>query len=318
MENLDWEIQEEILNVSDFFRSVIFNIHKTDKEKVTELHNIYKDALLKHEKHSPIFRYNIKLEMIKFLFNETKYYSNMNDFSLFKHFSIHPGFSSQQLTNIDFHFEIQKYYKENYYNPEIEVGNYNELSKVYLWFSYDSTLFTEVIIRGSDSPLKTRKKVINSLQHKIINLESQITNNQDFLNYFSIVKDRYLNEIKSIKHNISTLKNIQFDKTQDSGSSELDFERNIFKSQESQMWFFDTLRELNVHDGKRPFGAVISAIFRNDLCKEHIFTYNISQKDYINYLNIFFRKNANSTKLSDNEKHIDKIEELIKLFLSSE
>ncbi|WP_073552117.1 MULTISPECIES: hypothetical protein [Elizabethkingia] len=100
--------------------------------------------------------------------------------------------------------------------------------------------------------------------------------------------------------------------------SDSNFEKNIFKSPEAQEWFFDTLEELSVDDGERPFGAVISAIFRNNLCKEHIFTYNISQKNYINYLNISFDKNSNSTGLSDHKKHIDKIQALIKLFLSSE
>ncbi len=114
------------------------SLHSEKRHLQNKLHEVFNHRNASSEKHTPIFRYNIKLELIKFLFNETKYYSNMNDSLLFKRFSIHPGFSSQQLTNIDFHFEIQKYYKENYYNPEIEVGNYNELSKVHLWFSYDS------------------------------------------------------------------------------------------------------------------------------------------------------------------------------------
>ncbi|MCT3727874.1 hypothetical protein HZP84_12245 [Elizabethkingia anophelis] len=236
--------------------------------------------------------------------------------------------------------DVEGYYSTLNYSVFEKSFDYND------WYYDFEYLITEQMLPELLSSIKSKIESFNADNQSIIFFESLLQNifgSNFFLtecsqsqNYNEIQKrtcEAFLNlneklfeELNSKYRHVfpkllTTYASVEKDDLQEQNinrHTKSDFEKSIFNSPEAQEWFFDTLKELNVHDGSRPFGAVISAIFRNDLCKEHIFTYNISQKDYIGYLNTIFGKNANSTKLSDHEKHIDKIEELIKLFLSSE
>lgn len=106
-----------------------------------------------------------------------------------------------------------------------------------------------------------------------------------------------------------------------SNQSSIIYNSNIFIGYEEQIWFHDTLKELGVIDdnskAKTKFQAVCSSIFSNDLCKEHVFKYNLLLKDFIGFLNDeYSAKIKSNNKLSTGIKHEIKVDQLIKSYLN--
>ena len=93
--------------------------------------------------------------------------------------------------------------------------------------------------------------------------------------------------------------------------------KNIFRNKEAEAWFYSMLEEFNVNNGERGFGAVISGIFRNSNCKNHILKSHLKQKEYIQYLNERFNKTMNLTNISNSNNYSNDIEKFIQLHISS-
>lgn len=91
---------------------------------------------------------------------------------------------------------------------------------------------------------------------------------------------------------------------------------DIFSSEETKKWFMDTLEMMNISPEKNGFNAKLNAIYRNVDCKENIFKYELSLKDYISFINsIFPHSIKNSTKMSDSTRHDPRVSQLIKIYL---
>ncbi len=99
-----------------------------------------------------------------------------------------------------------------------------------------------------------------------------------------------------------------------------EYNSQIFRSNEAQTWFFDTLEELNALDHnsnpKRGFQAKVSAIFDNKDCKNVVFRYELLLKEYAMFLNNEYDDYIKNTKqLSDGTKYSEKVSELVQLRL---
>lgn len=315
LDNLHWQVEEKTLKISESFRDVIFNIHLSDSEKIKELFSIY-ESIIKNDKNADLlFGYNLKIELLKFLFEETKFYSENNDSKLFQLFKSNMLFTREQHLEFKFMSDLNKSYSENIFIPQLQLQNYEVLSKLHLWFSYNCTFEIEDIILSSEFPDTTKSEIIKFLKHKVINLNDKISQEKKFLNWHLVVKNRYLREIKEIEHILIELEDLSLNNNP--LPKVLDFERNIFRSRKAQNWFFSTLEEIGAVPSKRGFGTVVSAIFRNKDCKENIFPDTITQKDYIHYLNSEFNLNMNSTNLSIPDKYEPKIKIIMDNYLSN-
>ena len=93
--------------------------------------------------------------------------------------------------------------------------------------------------------------------------------------------------------------------------------KNIFRNKEAEAWFYSMLEEFNVNNGERGFGAVISGIFRNSNCKNHILKSHLKQKEYIQYLNERFNKTMPLTNFSNPDNYSNDIEKFIQLHINS-
>lgn len=98
-------------------------------------------------------------------------------------------------------------------------------------------------------------------------------------------------------------------------TTSLPFNDEIFRTIESQNWFYETLKKMGAIETdntpkKRKFQPICHAIFYSLDCKKKIFRYNLELKDYILFLNSEFDTNINS-KLSIGYRHVDEVEELL-------
>ncbi|MDP9961665.1 hypothetical protein [Chryseobacterium lathyri] len=315
-DSLHWQVEEKILKISENFRDVIFDIHKSDNEKVKELFVIYENTVKKDKNKDLLFIYNLKIELLKFLFEETRFYSDNNDSRLFSLFKSDILFTREQLFEFEFMSDLKNSYYDNIFIPQLQLQNYEILSKVQFWYSYNCTLIIEDLVLSSEFPSMTRQEITKFLKHKTVNLKDKILKEQKFLDWHLTLKNRYLGEIKEIEHTLIELDNLSLNDNNPL-SKVLDFEKNIFRSLKAQNWFFSTLEEIGAVPSKRGFGTVISAIFRNKDCKENIFPDTITQKDYIHYLNSEFSLNMNSTNLSIPDKYEPKIKIIMDNYLSN-
>lgn len=315
-DNLHWRVEETILKISESFRDIIFDIHLSDIEKIKEIIIIYENTVKKDKNKDLLFIYNLKIELLKFVFEETKFYSENNNSKLFSFFKSDILFSNEQLFTFDFLSELNNNYRENIFKPKLRLQNYEVLSNLHLWFSHNCTFEIEDVILSSEFPDTTKPEVIKFLKHKIINLKDKILQEQNFLDWYLVVKNRYLNEIKEIEHTLIELENLSL-ADNNLPKEILDFERNIFRSLNAQHWFYETLETLGVGNGGYRFNTIIAEIFRNQNCKENIFSYNLSQQEYVNYLNQKFNKTMNPTGLRKETNHENKVESLINIFIKS-
>ncbi|WP_420551552.1 hypothetical protein [Tenacibaculum aiptasiae] len=85
------------------------------------------------------------------------------------------------------------------------------------------------------------------------------------------------------------------------------FDFNIFKGQQEYTFFIKTLREANVLDYNlkplKKFQAICKAIFDNKHYKEHIFTYDLTMKSYVTFLNNTYNQNINPNAMSKGDLH---------------
>lgn len=315
LDTLHWQVEEKKIKISENFRSVIFDIHKSDNEKINELFVIYQNTFKKDENKDLLFIYNLKIELLKFLFEETRFYSDNNDSKLFSLYKNNILFSSEQLFKFGFLSDLDSNYRENIFSLQLHQQKYEILSKVQLWYSYNCTLIIEDLVLSSEFPKITRQEITKFLKHKIVNLKDKILNEQEFLDWYLTLKNRYLLEIKEIEHSFIKLESLSLDNNLP--KEDLDFEKDIFRSLKAQHWFYDTLETLGVGDGGYRFNTIIGEIFRNQNCKENIFPYNLSQQEYINYLNKKFNKTMNPTGLRKETNHESTVETLIKVFMKN-
>lgn len=86
----------------------------------------------------------------------------------------------------------------------------------------------------------------------------------------------------------------------------------IFRDKNAYRFFMETLLAFNVidEDGKalKKFQAVAKAIFDTKEYKDNIFNYNISMKDYVQFLNSEFHQSINPNAMSSGIKHEDAVQ----------
>ncbi|MBT0606833.1 hypothetical protein [Aequorivita echinoideorum] len=93
---------------------------------------------------------------------------------------------------------------------------------------------------------------------------------------------------------------------------------SIFRNMESELFFIETLKHLNVLDAngkaKRGFQAACDAIKKSNLYKDNIFCFNFKLQDYIKYLNERFEAGIKSdNRLSDGIKYEEEVDKFFKL-----
>lgn len=174
----------------------------------------------------------------------------------------------------------------------------------------------EDLVLNSEFPNIARQETTKFLKHKTVSLKDKILQEQEFLGWHLILKNRYLEEIKEIEHTLIELESLSLGDN-NLPKDVLDFEKDIFRSSKAQCWFYDTLETLGIGSGGYRFNTIIGEIFRNQNCKESIFSYNLSQQEYINYLNKKFNKTMNPTGLRKETNHESKVEALIKIFMKN-
>lgn len=85
------------------------------------------------------------------------------------------------------------------------------------------------------------------------------------------------------------------------------FDFNIFRGQQEYDFFIKTLREGNVIDYNlkplKKFQAFCKAVFDNKHYKEYIFTYDLTMKAYITFLNNTYNQNINPNAMSRGDLH---------------
>jgi hypothetical protein len=316
LENLNWQVEEKILKISENFRNLIFDIHKSDHEKIKELFAIYENIIKNDKNADLLFIYNLKIELLKFLFEETKFYSDNNDSKLFSLFKSNILFTREQLLEFEFISDLSKSYSDNIFIPQLQLQKYEILSKLQLWYSYNSTFIIEDLVLSSEFPNITKQEITKFLKHKTVYLKDKILKEQEFLGWHSILKNRYLEEIKEIEHTLIELESLSLGDN-NLPKEVLDFEKDIFRSLKAQHWFYETLETLGVANGGYRFNTIIGEIFRNQNCKESIFSYNLSQQEYIKYLNKKFNKTMNATGLRKETNHESRVDALIKVFMKN-
>lgn len=174
LDNLHWQIEEKILTISEDFRNLIFDIHKSDNEKVKELFVIYENTIKNDKTTDLFFIYNLKIELLKFLFKETKFYSDTNDSKLFQLFKSNILFTREQLLKFEFISDLNKSYSDNIFNPQLKLQKYEILSKVQLWYSHNCTFIIEDLVLSSEFPNIARQEITKFLKHKTVNLKDKI------------------------------------------------------------------------------------------------------------------------------------------------
>lgn len=123
---------------------------------------------------------------------------------------------------------------------------------------------------------------------------------------------KLLSYLKEIQSEYQTIKTAEV-------PAQKKYNSNLFKSQEAQQWFKDTLLELNAitanNCAKTGFQAKANAIYTNSDCKKVIFKYGSLLAEYIVYLNENFNGGIkHKDKLSIGANHEAKVTELIKIY----
>lgn len=92
--------------------------------------------------------------------------------------------------------------------------------------------------------------------------------------------------------------------------------KNIFINVEANSWFLRTLEnKYDIENGHiRGLNAFVNALINNDGVKNHILLKGCTQKNIVEYLNVYYKKDLikNHTKLSNPKKYIKEVDELIK------
>lgn len=316
LDNLHWLVEEKILKISGNFRNVTFDIHKSDNEKINELFVIYEDTTKIDKNRDLLFIYNLKIGLLKFLFEETKFYSdNNNDSMLFQLFKSNVLFIKEQLLEFEFISDLNKCYFDNIFVPQSQQEKYEILSKVQLWYSYNCTLIVEDLVLSSEFPKIAKQEITKFLKHKIINLKDKISKEQNFLDWHLVVKNKYLNEISEIEHTLIEVENISLNGNNPPPKI-LDFEKSIFRSLDARNWFYEAIDDFKEKNpDKRGFNAYCNAIFKNTKCKSLIFVERIKLRSYILFLNDKFNAQFKSlSNLSDPTNYINDVEKLICIY----
>jgi len=135
-----------------------------------------------------------------------------------------------------------------------------------------------------------------------------------------------------VKYNLEVLKFLKKEMNKITGSKEekvykpksttpLPFNDRIFRTMESQNWFYDTLNKMGaIEDYNKPirrkFQPICSAIFYSISCKKHILKYGLKLQDLINFLNKEFKTKI-KTKLSVGHLHEDEVSKNIEKFIEN-
>ncbi|MGE8434812.1 hypothetical protein [Chryseobacterium joostei] len=197
---------------------------------------------------------------------------------------------------VEFIHDIVKAYKE------IEIGNRDYFFKNVLKAIESSTDYYKTLLSN---------KSVNDLQLVIIkNLLMEQQRKSEY------IKSEFFDLIPYVDHYFSKLLlSTSFNhKTTTEQYQDID----LFVSEEAKNWFMDTLEWMGISPGKSGFNAKLNAIYSNKNCKETIFRYELSLKDYIDYINFVFPNSIkNNTKMSDPSRHESKVDQLIKIYLQN-
>jgi len=185
------------------------------------------------------------------------------------------------------------YLTEDYFDNKIEE---NDMFGCVTIHGIDETTVVKFITNkhpylGSDSPFSDCNEIMQSI--KILNF----------------LKEE-MNKIKSPKGKINQ------------NQTTLTFDKNIFRSKESQKWFHETLIEFGAIDEENKaqrgiFQTRCQAIFSISECKNKIFKNRLKLKDYIDYLNAAYSaKIKNNSRLSDGYKYIEDVKGYLNLFIN--
>lgn len=216
------------------------------------------------------------------------------------------------------------YYKD--YTPEQILGfNDNSLNIVKSEIVYSFQTFHNLIkhIGLNHTPYLEHKAV------EFISRQINILNKNVFeFSYLFEVLESEANKInnervyeKIIQKN-KLLETHKYYENREDEKSKKETQKNrgdIFKNQDSQDWFHNTLQELAAIDNKnkpeRSFQAICNAIFRDKVCKDIILKNRLSLKRYIQFLNEEYKAGIkNETNLSNHQNYITDVAGLIKLY----
>jgi len=167
-------------------------------------------------------------------------------------------------------------------------------------------------LKSSDLILTKRNKIISKQNNR---------KEQKYFDRFQKIEMKLLSEgyvpKKSIK-NINSLLSNEFEQNQE--NKKVTFNNQIFTTEVAEAWFFDTLEKLNALDDKgkakkRHFQPKANAIWSNQNARKHILKYDLSLKQYIEFLNTKFDAELkNKDKLSKPDNHANKVAELFETF----
>ncbi|MFP3599819.1 hypothetical protein, partial [Chryseobacterium sp. SIMBA_029] len=90
----------------------------------------YENTVKKNRNKDLLFSYNLKIELLKSLFEETKFYSDNNDSKLFSFFKSNILFTREQLLEFEFISDLSKSYSDNIFIPQLQLQKYEILSKL--------------------------------------------------------------------------------------------------------------------------------------------------------------------------------------------
>ena len=91
---------------------------------------------------------------------------------------------------------------------------------------------------------------------------------------------------------------------------------DIFRNNYAYMFFYKSLKYFEIIDNSnkslRKFQVITTEIFRNDAYKKNILKKDLSQKEYVEYLNCNFQSTINPDNIRGGLNHIDKVNNYFK------